>query len=779
VTKQGDLGSHGGSPWWFLLALSMRSTLASRGRLLASVGVSAAGVSLLLMAIAMQDVAQAREDRKALRTPVVHAAAEAAPRGFLYRDVGSFYGGEPVSAHEVAASDSTDLIPAGLTRLPKPGELAVSPRLQALMEDPSTTLADRYPGLVTETVSPAGLVGPDELVVWSGVSATTFDEDAVAATTFLRPGSDGTELPPELLPAQLLLIVGFLVPLIGLLMVSATVGGAQRDARLAALRIVGLSSRQASLAAAFEALVLGLMGVVAGVVAFAGLRQPLAPLAPVAGGVWPQDVELGAAWIATITVVIPCLGALGAVAALRSVHSDPLGVTRRAAFPRPSAWRLAPLALGTSLLTAAVIQLGPLSEVSARGVALVVAVGLCTLGLLTGGALLAHAAGAAVRHVTFAPLPLTVAAARVRSRAGRISRTTNGLAALVFVSGVLLSFFPLLGDAAAGSLKQASAAVGDTTYMVSIEGGKPADLQLVSREPTVSGAATLWHVPVTSADGPDGGMLNVVDCAGLVDVLPETRHTCTGALLSPTDETDHEHHTRTLQPYEFTDRVDGTQALVPVGKPVVASSDTTIHAPSLRHVFEAAGMPADMTIATERAGRSFHDFQATLLVRHDGTASERVRTALTSATDGAQVLSLAERHAIANNTTRSFRGLTLTAFASGAIVALMSLLISIVAYVREQRVATTALWVCGLPTKTMRHALILQLLLACAPTLAIAAALSGLAAQVFLSLSELPTAVPWPFLVAVSTAALAIPGVAALAMSALVKPDLRFENIAA
>ena len=59
-------------------------------------------------------------------------------------------------------------VPAGLTRLPEPGEVLVSPALERVLDGPRRSeVAPRLPGRVVGTIGDEGLTGPDQLMAWA------------------------------------------------------------------------------------------------------------------------------------------------------------------------------------------------------------------------------------------------------------------------------------------------------------------------------------------------------------------------------------------------------------------------------------------------------------------------------------------------------------------------------------------------------------------------------------------------------------------------------------
>ena len=184
--------------------------------------------------------------RRSARRPSDDPPVESAD-GALFLAVSDYYDGIPMTRAYVAALGADPPVPPGLDRLPGPGEVAASPAMRRLLEStPDDQLDDRFPGRVTMTIGAAGLAHDNELVaiigrtpdqlrdVRSVQEVRGFDTCARAAwrsSSFLR----------------ILLLIGavlVLVPVVILIVMVTRVAAAQREQRLAAIRLVGATRRR-------------------------------------------------------------------------------------------------------------------------------------------------------------------------------------------------------------------------------------------------------------------------------------------------------------------------------------------------------------------------------------------------------------------------------------------------------------------------------------------------------------------------------------------------------
>ncbi|UZN02859.1 FtsX-like permease family protein [Cellulomonas sp. S1-8] len=149
------------------------------------------------------------------------------------------------------------------------------------------------------------------------------------------------------------------VPLATLGGAAARLGVARRDARLAALRLVGATPREVLGLTLVETALQGLAGAVAGTVLYGALlpvwtQVPFQGRPFTAGELWVGVPAVLLAWLA-----VPLLAGVSGAVSLRRVVVSPLGVARREARPRLRAARVvvAVLAVGAFMAVSAFGQM--------------------------------------------------------------------------------------------------------------------------------------------------------------------------------------------------------------------------------------------------------------------------------------------------------------------------------------------------------------------------------------------------------------------------------------
>ncbi|MFL6121957.1 ABC transporter permease [Actinophytocola sp.] len=313
--------------------------------LLGTVGVGVA-VTVLLFAASANHAISARSARQLAGVPVDVPVAGVTPLSM--DDTSTSFRGERISIRYVHANGPTAPVPPGLDRVPAPGETVLSPALAELLRsDDATLLRPRFPGRAVGTIGQAGLANPDDLRAYVGADASLPGERVYS---FGAPGEpDG--LDPRLLAVLLIGVVSLLAPVFVFVATSARIAGAERDRRLAALRLVGSDLPQVRRIAAGESLVTAVAGLVLGAAAFLFLRQ-LAPSVRVRdGSLFVSDVTPPWPLVAVVVVVVPALSVLSSLLALRGTAIEPLGVVRRARPVRRRLWwRLVPALAGVVLL---------------------------------------------------------------------------------------------------------------------------------------------------------------------------------------------------------------------------------------------------------------------------------------------------------------------------------------------------------------------------------------------------------------------------------------------
>lgn len=272
----------------------------------------------------------------------------------------------------------------------------------------------------------------------------------------------------ELRAAVLLAGVGLVVPLLLLVVTATRLSAASRERRASAMRLVGASARQMRTVGAFEGLVVGVLGAVAGGGLFLLLRPAAATLLPVPNGLYASDVRPPLPIAVLVLLAVPALSAVAGVLALRRAVASPLAVRRQAVPRRAGASRLLPLAAGLLLLLAAYADRAAVLRGTKLGVALLLSgAALCLLGTAVAGAALARVAGLALSRFGGGPAS-QLAGRRLVMDPQSSARALTGTAMVVVVIGWLLAFLPLLSQSSPNGTGELAAALRPATVVASV-----------------------------------------------------------------------------------------------------------------------------------------------------------------------------------------------------------------------------------------------------------------------------------------------------------------------
>lgn len=260
---------------------------------------------------------------------------------------------------------------------------------------------------------------------------------------------DQAGLRPGVVTALLLMVI----PVLVFLGMCARISAAQRDRRLAAIRLAGGTPGQVRLLAAADTSAPAALGALLGLLAFliakallersylrdtdelldtAAAAGPgsalhdnaLSPLR--AARALPTDVPVPVGRSLLVVLLVPALCAASAVLALRQVQITPLGIVRRTR-PRPRATALLTLAAGLVVLAAAPVTGGLVLPVLAVGAALVI------LALAACGSWLAARTGALTARRTGRPA-LLLAGRRLQADPHGQGRALSGVVLAVLVA---------------------------------------------------------------------------------------------------------------------------------------------------------------------------------------------------------------------------------------------------------------------------------------------------------------------------------------------------------
>jgi len=745
------------------LGLGVRLAVAGGpGRLLLMATGVGLGVALLLGGLGVLPAYQARSDRLADRNPYGLTPGETtsgAREGVLVEQRPDRYHGAPIIAVRIATVGRAPA-PPGLSRAPAAGEVAVSPALAALLRDPANAvLRERYAGRVVATIGAAGLVGPHELLAYVGIPRSTLPADLPLSAGFGLPGGYQQQTPAQDVRIAVLLgMVGLLVPVLVFIATATRLSAAAREQRLAAVRLVGATPEQARLLAATEAGVAALAGAALGGVLFLVLRQAVASSLPVPAGVLPADLS-PPLWQAVLVLLgAPVLAVATALTALRHVVTTPLGVARQSRVRRAGAARLLPLAAGLVLLALARLSSSAVTSGRWYGVAFLLGgAAFVLLGLAVGMPALARLSAAALARAG-GGVAGQLAARRLQLDPTPVARVVTGAVLVVFVTGWLMAFLPLLA-ASSNPYHQMAAAVRPGTVLVQ-NGADVGALATIRGVPGVRGATLLRQIsakaPRASADGSEV-TITVLDCAALNASLREPLPRCgtvpgyrfvfdttaagpaAGTLLMP-------------QPLGLGTAPSGPAIRVPAALQPLAHDDGLSQlGVSGQLVLPPSALPSGVLAAGDGSPA---------VIATDGRADtvERIRTAL--AGKPVDVVTPAELSADAERPAAVYTRLVLLGVLVSVLVAAASLALTSVDAVRERRRSFAALVAAGTPLSVLRRSVLVQTVLPLVLGVAVATGCAGFASAVYLGIgaagqdpSYPVTHVPWPSLLGIAATA--------------------------
>ncbi|NYF59464.1 FtsX-like permease family protein [Micromonospora purpureochromogenes] len=469
------------------------------------------GVALLLLAASVPGALDARQARGDARDDL-RMGQELAPAAntLLVSTVETEFRGRPVRGRLVRPEGPDAPVPPGLTRLPAPGEVVVSPALRDVLDSPDGALfAPRLGGArITGTIADDGLAGPGEFAFYAGDDGLSTERGATRLDRF-GGGLPGEGFGPVLMLLVAVIFVVLLLPIAVFLGAAVRFGGERRDRRLAALRLVGADAVMIRRIAAGEAAAGALLGVAVGGALFALGRQ-LVPLVTLFDlSVYASDVRPPLPLVAVVAVAVPALAVLVSMVALRAVVVEPLGVTRRGVPARRRLWwRLLLPVVGLALLY-------PLTGIRDDGSATTryqVAVGavLLLVGTVT---LLPWATELLVRRLRGGPVGWQLAVRRMQLDSATSARLVNGIAVAVAGTIGLQMLF-------AGVAREFTTATGQDTSRAQVQVQLPAGPDTagaVQRLVTAAGVTGANSTLTTIADAGDVVQLRVGDCAALAD----------------------------------------------------------------------------------------------------------------------------------------------------------------------------------------------------------------------------------------------------------------------
>ncbi|MEV0160018.1 FtsX-like permease family protein [Nonomuraea fuscirosea] len=431
-----------------MIALGLRLSLRGGGeavaRLALIVAGVAAGVTVLLVTLSLFNAFQATSARPCWECTTGTApsgwALDATADGALWNYRLDYYAGQSIKRLDAAALGPRAPVVPGLARMPAPGQYYASPALARLLASvPPEQLGDRFPGTLAGTVGRAALSGPDELTVVVG--RTPLEVAAITGTRQVDTVETGTgydDFGDLYRFGFAVAAIGLFVPLLVLVGTATRLAAARREARFAAIRLVGATSRQISVIAAMDAAIGAFLGALLGLALFPLVRPAVADLRITGARFYPDLVTPEPWQYAAVLVGVPLLAGGTALWSLRRVRVSPLGTVRKAAPRPPRIWRVIPLLAGLGLFAGPVFR--DEGHKADEGLA-AVALALVMVGLVLAGPWVTMLAARLAARVTGGAATL-LASQRLAADPRGAFRSVSGLVLAVFLGTAIAGIVP-------------------------------------------------------------------------------------------------------------------------------------------------------------------------------------------------------------------------------------------------------------------------------------------------------------------------------------------------
>lgn len=696
--------------------------------ILTAVGV-AIGTTLLLLAAAADPAIRAQQRHTAWQHTSGDPAAQEGPGDpLLWWVSDDGVDGREMTVLQVAATGPDSPVPLGLGHVPDPGEVYVSPALAELLgELPADRLADRFPSAPAGTIGDDYLAGPDDLVAVVGMTADELRRQDAPEVYSIRTKPSPYQFTDFLRVVLGIGAVGLLMPVLVFVSTSTRIGAARREQRFAALRLAGATPRQTNLVAAVEAFAAAAVGAALGAVGFALLRPYVARIEIDGHQSFVDDVRVAPVLFALILLAIPVLAVVAAMVSLRRLQISPLGVARRAARPRPTSWRLLPLAVGA---VGFVVTLALAVRSTGMGmlVALMATFALMIYGIVAAGpwitVLTARAIGRSGQRAS-----VLLAGRRLEDDPATGFRAVSGLVVAVFVASVFSGVTPaMLAD---GRAERTGLAEGTTMVAALPAGTSAAEATAALDSAAAAGAGE--GVVLHQDPDPD---------RPLADPAIGRSHT---VLVACTD----------LDALDNVAAPDVAGSCPAGGTTWIDTGLDELHLePAPYTAAEAGEMPVEM-----------------LGVETDGTAAttDRVRTAISRAVPGAAARLGAEADREANRQLTQLNRLANLALAVTLAIAGCSLAVAVAAGIIERKRPFALLRLAGMHLAELRQTALLE---AAAPLLLIAVASAVLGLGTSAVIVGVGAGIPWKpptvgYWVSLATGLVVALGVAAAALPLL------------
>ncbi|MDJ0466655.1 FtsX-like permease family protein [Streptomyces sp. H27-C3] len=491
------------------------------------------GVCCLALVLTIPAILDAHDGRAAAREPRTASAGRADATLLLQRS--DPYGSKAFTRVFIAKGTAgRQATPPGLSELPGPGEVVVSPRVRALLRD-QPAARGLLPGREKGVIGPSGLAHPDELYAYIGTTHKEIADEARVLTGFGYGYAPFPAVEPSTL-TNLRFALGTLVllPLGIFLSVCARLSAASRTRRLAALRLLGLSVKGTQRVNATETVVAALLGALLGLGEYWALNQVMSRTGLPGLKWYPGDGALSTTTIVICLLGCPALAWFVGRASARDAAANPLAVRRTAVPKPPSKWGGLLLVTGLGIVIgycATGLTTHPASNTGINALLVPAGVLLTGIGLVLTLPLISFTLARKVARSTQS-LTLNLAMRRNEIEPGSTMRVVTGLVLLVYAAslaqGILIE------------LKQVTRPHAPAQdYAISLSGLTPRQQHALSEVPGVRAHALTmdsWTDPNESdAEVQPRATALVATCAQLAALVEHSRGCVDGKVLRLTD----------------------------------------------------------------------------------------------------------------------------------------------------------------------------------------------------------------------------------------------------
>ncbi len=722
------------------LALGSGASTRLRGALTAA-GV-AFGVAVLLLAASVPTIITARDARGAARSP----RSGPGPARLRLLETDTTFAGASVTGYTLQPVRADPPVPPGLSSLPGPGEMVVSPALAGLLSGPGgAELRRRLAARVVGTIRPAGLIAPDEALFYRGSDALAARGVIAVVSGFGVPVGPGASSPVDTL-LIIVMAVALLLPVGVFIAVAGRFAAEDRDRRLAALRLVGADRAATARIAAGEALPAAIIGLCGGVLLFVAVRPLLQHVTVDGVSVFASDIR-PAAWLAAlVAILVPLCAVAATLAGMRAVSVEPLGVSRRGRPVRRRLWwRTVPTALGFVLLLSLIDRVQVLQSTTGA-VEAGAGVFLALIGLT---AVLPWAVQALADRAPDGPVPWLLAARRLRADAGTTGRVVGAIG-LAVAGAIALQM--LFGAAETGERSVAAGAVelsgGGAPGSLLVSAwipGHDGGVGAVARLRAVAGVRTVFAATQVAPDSPNA--VTVASCAVLsrLAVLSGCRDGDSFIVAAQPG--------RQLRAGTVVGAGPGVRIRIPSTARAAAETLDSSELPVDRLLFTPAVAAAQRLTTTA--------LTAVVALRpDDARAADRLRDAAARLDPLATVTPLSDD--AVNHTLADLRH----ALSAGAVAVLAligaSLLVAAGEQLRERRRVLSVLAAAGTRRSTMAWSVLWQTALPVACGVLLAVVLGIALGAVLTRIASLPVAVDWSGVAVIAAAGALVVGIVTL-----------------